>query len=232
MVYTQKRNAKLMMLMILTVWCLSALISIPPLFGWGRPSFNLKEFGMCVVSQDFRYQIYATLLAFYIPLLVMIIIYINIYRAARKIKKKEMKTCGTLKFNSDLMGLKRNQRVSVASNGSNNQQQHLKMPLLLSPSNRHPSKNSLSPMSSAASSLHVLDRDIINTNLNASNTSFNNNRDLLKVNNPNQLNFRERFNRRMTTVLNAVVRRSSSSSASGKNQKATRTLGTLYFAIL
>lgn len=97
MVYTQRRNAKLMILMIVSVWILSALISIPPLFGWGRASNNLQKIGICLVSQDFRYQIYATLLAFYIPLLVMIIIYINIYRAAKKIKKKELETCGRLK---------------------------------------------------------------------------------------------------------------------------------------
>ena len=92
MKYTQRRNAKLMILMIFSVWILSALISIPPLFGWGRASKTLIKHGICLVSQDYSYQIYATLLAFYIPLSVMIIIYINIYRTAKKIKKKELKT--------------------------------------------------------------------------------------------------------------------------------------------
>jgi 5-hydroxytryptamine receptor 7 len=92
MKYTQRRNAKLMILMIFSVWILSALISIPPLFGWGRASKTLEKQGICLVSQDYSYQIYATLLAFYIPLSLMIIIYIKIYRTANKIKKKELKT--------------------------------------------------------------------------------------------------------------------------------------------
>ena len=106
MKYTQKRNTKLMVLMILSVWIVSALISIPPLFGWGRASKTLQKHGICLVSQDFRYQIYATLLAFYIPLLVMIIIYINIYRTAKKIKEKELKTCGRLKDSNFVIPIK------------------------------------------------------------------------------------------------------------------------------
>ncbi len=92
MKYTQKRNAKLMLLMILAVWLLAATISIPPLFGWGKPSASLAIDFVCAVSSDLKYQIYATMLAFYLPLLVMIIIYINIFRAAAKIKKREAET--------------------------------------------------------------------------------------------------------------------------------------------
>ncbi len=99
MVYTQRRNAKLMFLMILVVWVLSALISIPPLFGWGKPSSRLEDGGnVCAVSSDLKYQIFATSLAFYLPLITMIIIYINIYRAAEKIKKKEMLTNGQVQY--------------------------------------------------------------------------------------------------------------------------------------
>ena len=91
--YTQRRNPKLMLFMILCVWLLSALISIPPLFGWGRASKTIEIEGICLVSQDFRYQIYATLLAFYLPLIVMIILNIIILRTAKKLTEKEMKNC-------------------------------------------------------------------------------------------------------------------------------------------
>jgi 5-hydroxytryptamine receptor 7 len=94
--YTQRRNAKLMLTMILVVWLLSALISIPPLLGWGKPSARVALDGTCAYSSDLKYQIYATLCAFYLPLAVMIIIYINIYRAANKIRKREMETAGHL----------------------------------------------------------------------------------------------------------------------------------------
>ena len=95
-VYTQRRNARLMLLMILIVWLLSAIISIPPLLGWGKPSARLDLDNTCAYSSDLRYQIYATVCAFYLPLAVMIIIYINIYRAANKIRKREMETAGHL----------------------------------------------------------------------------------------------------------------------------------------
>jgi hypothetical protein len=98
MVYTQRRNAKLMFLMILIVWLLAAIISIPPLFGWGKPSARLEKDKTCAVSSDLQYQIFATFFAFYFPLIVMIIIYINIYRAAKKIKKREMETAGRLQY--------------------------------------------------------------------------------------------------------------------------------------
>ncbi len=101
LVYTQRRDAKLMLLMILIVWVVSALISIPPLFGWGKPSSRLQNGGnICAVSSDLKYQIFATSLAFYLPLIIMIIIYFNIYRAAEKIKRKECETNGQLNYNS------------------------------------------------------------------------------------------------------------------------------------
>ena len=102
MVYTQKRNAKLMLLMILVVWCVSAIISIPPLFGWGKPSSRLEIYQTCEVSTDLNYQIYATLFSFYIPLIAMIIIYIAIYRAALHIKKREMETSCRTQYNQNL----------------------------------------------------------------------------------------------------------------------------------
>ena len=98
MVYTQRRNAQLMLLMIVTVWLISGLISIPPLFGWSRPSSRLELENVCAVSSDLKYQIFATLLAFYLPLIVMIIIYLNIYRAAKKLKQREAETNGQLQY--------------------------------------------------------------------------------------------------------------------------------------
>nr|QVK45763.1 G protein-coupled receptor [Proales similis] len=100
MVYTQRRNAKLMLLMILVVWLLSALISIPPLFGWGKPSAQLQMDKICMVSSDLKYQIYATMFAFYLPCLVMVVIYLNIYRAAKKVKQREMETAGRIRIDA------------------------------------------------------------------------------------------------------------------------------------
>lgn len=83
--YAMKRTPKRMFIMIACVWALSALISIPPLFGWKAD----HEVGQCGYSQELGYQIYATLGAFYLPLLVMIFVYYKIYRVSQDQIRKE-----------------------------------------------------------------------------------------------------------------------------------------------
>ncbi|KAK0046591.1 5-hydroxytryptamine receptor 1 [Biomphalaria pfeifferi] len=86
--YAIKRTPRRMGLMILIVWSLSAVVSIPPVFGWKSPHVPYK----CQISEDIGYQIYATLCAFYLPLSVMILIYFKIWRVSSKIAKAEAKT--------------------------------------------------------------------------------------------------------------------------------------------
>ncbi|CAF1303038.1 unnamed protein product [Adineta ricciae] len=78
--YAPMRKVKLLSFMIAAVWILSALVSLPPILGWGRPSENLP---ICEVNPKLEYQIFATMLSFYIPLIVVLIIYANIYRTAQ-----------------------------------------------------------------------------------------------------------------------------------------------------
>lgn len=66
--------------MILSVWLLSASITLPPLFGWAQ---NVNDGRVCLISQDFGYTVYSTAVAFYIPMSVMLIMYYRIYRAAK-----------------------------------------------------------------------------------------------------------------------------------------------------
>jgi len=87
--YAVKRTPARMALMILSVWILSALISIPPLFGSWKAEY--KE-GHCEVSQDIGYQFYATIGAFYLPLAVMIFIYYRIYVVSSRISRAESKS--------------------------------------------------------------------------------------------------------------------------------------------
>ncbi|UJR21637.1 hypothetical protein I4U23_024714 [Adineta vaga] len=78
--YAPMRKVKLLSFMIAAVWILSALVSLPPILGWGLPSKNLP---ICEVNSSLEYQIFATMLSFYIPLIVVLIIYANIYRTAQ-----------------------------------------------------------------------------------------------------------------------------------------------------
>lgn len=66
--------------MVLSVWLLSASITLPPLFGWAQ---NVNDDRVCLISQDFGYTIYSTAVAFYIPMTVMLVMYYRIYRAAK-----------------------------------------------------------------------------------------------------------------------------------------------------
>nr|ANO39026.1 GCR051 [Schmidtea mediterranea] len=77
--YIAKRNNRLMVTMVGLSWLVSALISIPPLFGWKQK----YEIGQCIYSDCLGYQIYATFGAFYIPSIIMIVLYGRIYQIAK-----------------------------------------------------------------------------------------------------------------------------------------------------
>lgn len=92
--YGIKRTPKRMILCVILVWCFAACISLPPLLIIGNEHSEVDERGhvnqeVCIVSQDFGYQLYATLCSFYIPLTVMIVVYYKIFRAARRIVMEE-----------------------------------------------------------------------------------------------------------------------------------------------
>lgn len=78
--YPVRQNGWCMAKMVLSVWLLSASITLPPVFGWAQ---NVNDDKVCLISQDFGYTIYSTAVAFYIPMTVMLIMYYRIYRAAK-----------------------------------------------------------------------------------------------------------------------------------------------------
>lgn len=88
--YGVKRTPKRMILCVSFVWLGAACISIPPLLIMGN-EHTYSETGpaRCAVCQNFFYQIYATIASFYIPLIVMIVVYYKIFCAARKIVLEE-----------------------------------------------------------------------------------------------------------------------------------------------
>lgn len=90
--YAMKRTPRRMMGTIVFVWLLSALISIPPLFGWKEP----QPPGQCMVSPNIWYQLYATVGAFYLPCAVMVFVYFKIYIAAKKIAEEEARSHRTM----------------------------------------------------------------------------------------------------------------------------------------
>jgi 5-hydroxytryptamine receptor 7 len=86
--YGAKRTPRRMMLCVALVWLSAACISLPPLLYVGN-EHTLDGKPACIVCQTFGYQIYATVGAFYFPLSVMLFVYYQIFRAARRIVMDE-----------------------------------------------------------------------------------------------------------------------------------------------
>ncbi|GFT23734.1 5-hydroxytryptamine receptor [Nephila pilipes] len=84
--YVQYRSAKKVGLMIVAVWCVSFIVSFAPILGWKDEEFlnRVQEDKKCLVSQDVAYQIFATCATFYVPLIIILILYWRIYQVVRK----------------------------------------------------------------------------------------------------------------------------------------------------
>ena len=78
--------------MIALVWLLSMIICFPPLVGWKRPQSTTKwGHPLCTLTDDIGYVIYSTLGSFYVPLIVMVVVYFKIYIAARSRARRGLK---------------------------------------------------------------------------------------------------------------------------------------------
>ena len=91
--YAQYRTVRRAMIMIAVVWGLSMMICLPPLAGWKRPFEKDDEIGRkkCALSSEKGYVAYSALGSFYIPLIVMIVVYVKIYFAARSRARRNLK---------------------------------------------------------------------------------------------------------------------------------------------
>lgn len=82
--YAQKRTLERVLWLIVGVWVLSLLISSPPLIGWNDwPEEFSSEFP-CQLTSNQGYVIYSSLGSFFIPLIIMTIVYIEIFVATRR----------------------------------------------------------------------------------------------------------------------------------------------------
>ncbi|XP_029972522.1 5-hydroxytryptamine receptor 1D [Salarias fasciatus] len=80
--YSRRRTMRRAAAMVAVVWVISICISIPPLF-WRQAKAH-EELTECVVNADqISYTLYSTFGAFYVPTLLLLILYGRIYVAAR-----------------------------------------------------------------------------------------------------------------------------------------------------
>jgi len=82
-VYAQKRTIRRVLFIVLAVWFVSGLISIPPLLGWNNSSLFNETTYQCQLTDDPGFVVYSASGSFYIPLVLMVVVYIKIYLAVR-----------------------------------------------------------------------------------------------------------------------------------------------------
>lgn len=81
--YSRKRTGARAGAMVAVVWLLSILVSLPPLL-WRHFSEAGKLEDQCIIIHDhLAFALYSTFGAFYIPLLLILILYYKIYKAAQ-----------------------------------------------------------------------------------------------------------------------------------------------------
>lgn len=80
--YSKRRTMRRAAVMVAVVWVISISISMPPLF-WRQAKAH-EELTECMVNTDqISYTLYSTFGAFYVPTMLLIILYGRIYVAAR-----------------------------------------------------------------------------------------------------------------------------------------------------
>ena len=77
--YNQIITKRRIFLSIIFVWTLSLILSLAPQIGWKSPQNTSR----CDVNDDKYYALFSASVSFYIPLLIIIVVYYRIYKEAK-----------------------------------------------------------------------------------------------------------------------------------------------------
>ncbi|XP_055542237.1 tyramine receptor 1 [Wyeomyia smithii] len=114
--YAQKRTLERVLALIAGVWVLSLVISSPPLIGWNDwPEEFSSEFP-CQLTSNQGYVIYSSLGSFYIPLIIMTIVYIEIYIATRRRLRERAQASKINTLASRSIGVASDKEMATAQN--------------------------------------------------------------------------------------------------------------------
>ena len=91
LVYATKRSKRLALYMIAVVWVSAVVITCPPIFGWREEDRRVDDY--CHLTKAPGYIIYSSLGSFYVPLLVMIFVYIRIFIVACRRERRFRPYC-------------------------------------------------------------------------------------------------------------------------------------------
>ncbi|XP_008307498.1 5-hydroxytryptamine receptor 1D [Cynoglossus semilaevis] len=120
--YSKRRTMRRAAIMVGVVWVISISISMPPLF-WRQAKAH-EELTECIVNTDqISYTLYSTFGAFYVPTVLLIILYGRIYVAARSRIFKTPSSSGKRFTTAQL--IQTSAGSSLCSLNSANQEAHL-----------------------------------------------------------------------------------------------------------
>jgi hypothetical protein len=98
-IMTEKRAS----LIIFMVWVLSIAISVAPLLGWKEPPPDNPH--ICEVTKQLGYVLFSVSGSFYIPLIIILVVYFRVYREAltqSRFLKTGVKTSKSAETNNDV----------------------------------------------------------------------------------------------------------------------------------
>ncbi|CAF1571890.1 unnamed protein product [Adineta ricciae] len=90
LIYNSIMNIRRTIYLIIIVWAVSILTSVVPLFGLtdrGKQSMGLtpdQAYQTCKVNKNTFYTIFSSLISFYIPVIILLILYSRVYQEAKK----------------------------------------------------------------------------------------------------------------------------------------------------
>ncbi|XP_078613625.1 putative G-protein coupled receptor No18 [Branchiostoma floridae x Branchiostoma japonicum] len=93
--YARTRSAKRVGGMIAAVWIISLAVSVPPLIGWRDPSEHMDTYPVCNLRKLPEYVLFSVSASFYIPLVVLIVVYSRILYLTRKQFRKSLSLTST-----------------------------------------------------------------------------------------------------------------------------------------
>ncbi|KAL2099728.1 hypothetical protein ACEWY4_004122 [Coilia grayii] len=82
--YTARRTAGRIKAAIVVVWLIAAVISFPPLLSTDKKQEDEPRWPQCKLNSDSWYILYSTIGSFFVPCLIMILVYVRIYQIAKQ----------------------------------------------------------------------------------------------------------------------------------------------------
>uniref|UniRef100_A0A7E4W8F5 G_PROTEIN_RECEP_F1_2 domain-containing protein n=1 Tax=Panagrellus redivivus TaxID=6233 RepID=A0A7E4W8F5_PANRE len=112
--YPSRRTPTRMSIMIGVAWTVSLLICMPPILGWRQP----RKPGICSVSNELGYVLYSSLGSFYIPVIILMLVYWRIYAITKHHSRQRLKE--TERTDKTLCQLAAASRVNAAARFAEN----------------------------------------------------------------------------------------------------------------